>query len=107
MTKVMINPGICGFITSAEATSDDDTEVKVKIKSGCPSVKKMFEELGDTFDAFEVCLQKPGEGPFFDYAKEHFPVHVSCPILPGIIKCMEVECSLALKKDCEIKFVDE
>ena len=70
-------------------------------------MKKMFEELGDTFDAFEVCLQKPGEGPFFDYAKEHFPVHVSCPILAGIIKCMEVECNLALKKDCEIKFVDE
>ena len=40
MTKVMINPGICGFITSAEAVSDDDTEVKVKVKSGCPSVKK-------------------------------------------------------------------
>ncbi|MGI6012000.1 MAG: DUF6951 family protein [Ruminococcus sp.] len=104
MTKVKINPGICGFITSAQASSDDEMTVKLNVKSGCPSVKKMMEELGDTFDAFEVCLQKPGEGPFYEYAKENFPVHVSCPILPGIIKCVEVECNLALKGDASITF---
>ena len=40
MTKVMINPGICGFITSAEAVSDDDSEVKVKVKSGVSQREK-------------------------------------------------------------------
>ena len=106
MTKVMVNPGICGFVTSVTAESEDQMEVKVQVRSGCKSIKQMFEDLGDTFDAYEVCLRKPGEGPFFEYAQEHFPVHASCPVFSGIIKCMEVECRLALKKDVTIEFKD-
>ena len=108
MTKVKIEPGICGFTTMVHATvdPDEDTELTVKIATGCPSIKGMMEALGDSFDAYEVCLQKPGVGPFYDYAKEHFPVHVSCPVINGIIKCMEVEAHLALKKDARIEFVE-
>ena len=108
MTKVRIEPGICGFTTTvrAQADPDEDTELTVHVATGCPSVKGMMEALGDTFDAYEVCLRKPGQGPFFDYAQEHFPVHVSCPVINGIIKCMEVEAHLALKKDASIVFED-
>ncbi len=35
MTKVKIDPGICGLITSAEAHSDDQMTVEVTVKSGC------------------------------------------------------------------------
>ena len=108
MTKVKIEPGICGFTTSVTATvdPDEDTELTVKVATGCPSIRGMMEALGETFDAYEVCLQKPGAGPFYDYAKEHFPVHGSCPVINGIIKCMEVEAHLALKKDARIEFVE-
>ena len=75
-------------------------------QSGCKSIRQMFTDLGNTFDAYEVCLRKPGEGPFYEYAQEHFPVHASCPVFSGIIKCMEVECRLALKKDVTIEFKD-
>lgn len=47
----------------------------------------------------------PGEGPFFDYAQKHFPVHAACPVLIGIIKCIEAECKLALPQDVSIKFL--
>ena len=109
MTKVRIEPGICGFTTTvrAQADPDEDTELTVRVATGCPSVKGMMEALGDTFDAYEVCLQKPGVGPFYDYAREHFPVHVACPVINGIIKCMEVEAHLALKKDASIVFENE
>ena len=109
MTKVRIEPGICGFTTTVRATSDpdDETDLTIRVASGCPSIKGMMEALGDSFDAYEVCLQKPGVGPFYDYAREHFPVHVSCPVLNGIIKCMEVEAHLALKKDASIVFEAE
>jgi len=106
MTKVKIDPGICGFVTSAEAHSDDQMTVKVTVKSGCDSVRAMMEALGDTFDAYDVCLKKPGEGAFFEYAAANFPVHAACPVLSGIIKCMEAECRLALKKDVSITFED-
>ena len=104
MTKVMINPGVCGFITSAEAVSEDGLEVKVKVKSGCEPVMNMMKELGDTFDSYEVCLVKPGKGPFYAYASEHFPVHCACPIIAGVIKAIEAECKLALPRDASIVF---
>ncbi|PHV70545.1 hypothetical protein CS063_09585 [Sporanaerobium hydrogeniformans] len=104
MTKVKINPGICGLITTVTALSEDQQEVTVQVKSGCASINKMFAELGNTFDAFEVCLAKPGTGEFYEYASKNFPGHASCPALAGIIKCMEVECKLALPKTASIEF---
>ena len=104
MTKVKIDPGICGFITAVDASSEDGMEGKVRVRTGCKSVKGMMDALGDTFDSYEVCLVKPGEGPFYEYAQEHFPVHVACPVINGIIKCIEAECHLALKKDAHIIF---
>ena len=106
MTKVRIEPGPCGFVTAVDAETVEDTEVRVKVRTGCESIKNMMKELGDTYDAYEVCLVKPGMGPFFEYAQEHFPVHVSCPVINGIIKAIEVESKLALKRDCSIKFID-
>lgn len=105
MTKVRINPGVCGLITEVTAESEDQMDVTVTVKSGCESIRKMFEELGDTFDAYEVCLKKPGDNELYAYAAKHFPGHASCPAVAGIIKCMEAECRLALPKDAEITFL--
>lgn len=107
MTKVKINAGICGFVTVAQADSEDGLQVNLQVKSGCEAVRKMMETLGDTFDAYEMCLTKPGSGPLYDYAKEHFPGHAACPVISGILKCVEAECKLALVKDVEIQFVKE
>jgi hypothetical protein len=106
MTKVKIEPGICGFTTVVTADTNEDEDVTVKVASGCASVKKMMEDLGDTFDGIDLCLKKPGTGVFYDYAQEHFPVHAACPIINGILKCIEAESQLALKKDCSITFID-
>lgn len=103
-TKVVIEPGICNLSCAVTAELVGEDELEVDVSTGCESITGMFEELGRTFDAFEVCLQKPGCGPFFDYAREHFPVHVSCPALCGIIKAMEVEAKLALPQDASIRF---
>ncbi|HIV24761.1 MAG TPA: hypothetical protein IAB71_03085 [Candidatus Scatomonas pullistercoris] len=107
MTKVLIKPGICKLNTTVTAESEDQMEVTVKVSSGCESIRKMMEELGDTFDAYEVCLVKPGQGPFYEYAGEHFPVHVACPAINGIIKCIEAECRLALPEDASITFLEK
>ena len=104
MTKVRIEQGICGFFTNVEAISEDGEDVMVKVESGCGHVTKMFEKLGDTFDSYELCLQKPGCGPLYEYASENFPTHCGCLAIPGIIKAAEAECKLALPKDASIKF---
>lgn len=104
MTKVKIQPGICGLITNVTAQSEDQIDVTVTVNSACESVKKMFQELGNSFDALEICLSRPGDNHLYTYAAENFPGHASCPVIAGIIKCMEVECKLALPKDAEIHF---
>lgn len=104
MTKLRINPGICGLITYVEANSDDGMDVTLTIKSDCSAVSKMFEILGTTFDSFQICLVKPGSGPFYTYTSVNFPGHCACPTIAGIIKAIEVECKLALPKNAEIIF---
>ena len=104
MTKVRINPGVCGLITSVEAVSEDDMTVTLKVASGCKAVREMFEQLGYEFDSDELCLTKPGENQLYEYAKEKFPAHAACPVISGIVKAVEAECHLALPRNVEITF---
>ena len=107
MTKVKIDPGPCGFKTVVFAEMNDDEMAEVKVATGCQAIRDMMEELGNEFDPYEVCLVKPGQGPFFEYASEHFPVHAGCPVFSGIAKCIEVEAGLALVHDVSIVFEQE
>ncbi|HHX36803.1 MAG TPA: hypothetical protein GX717_02345 [Clostridiaceae bacterium] len=108
MTVVKVDPGICGFLTRVESIPDEDLEmVSLDVRSGCEAVRNMMQDLGSEFDSFECCLVKPGCDPFSEYAQEHFPGHASCPIISGILKCIEVSCNLALPKDVSITFEKE
>lgn len=104
MTKVTINPGVCGLVTTVEANSEDQMEVTLKVTSACEAVCSMMAELGDTFDGFSCCLCRPGTNIFYDYAKEHFPGHAACAAISGITKCIEAECGLALPRNVSITF---
>lgn len=104
MTKVKIDPGICGLITTVTAASEDGLTVKIKISSACEAIRNMISELGDTYDSYELCLKRPGDNILYEYAMNNFPLHVSCPTISGIIKAVEVECKLALSKDASITF---
>ena len=106
MTKVKVDPGPCGFKAVITAEMNEDEQAVVKVGCGCEAVQKMMEAVGNELDPYEVCLVKPGIGPLYEYASEHFPVHVSCPVLNGIAKCVEVEANLALKHNVTIEFAD-
>lgn len=106
MTKVQIEPGICGFTALVTAHSDDRMEVTVTVSSGCKGIQAMMDAAGDTFDAYELCFAKPGGNPLYQCAAVHCPAHGGCPVIAGITKCVEAECRLALKKNASITFVD-
>jgi len=105
-TKVRIDPGVCGFICNVEAITEDGMNCKLVIHSGCEPIAHLTKANGDTFNAYDICLAKPGKGAIYEYASEHFPSHCCCPVPAGIIKAMEAECQLALKKDASIVFRD-
>jgi len=105
MTKVRINPGVCGFVAEVTAVSEDDGEnVKITVSSECQSVKKLLSVTGNSFDPYELCLKKPGGNALYKCAAELFPAHAACPVIAGIIKCAEAECRLALPRDASITF---
>lgn len=105
MAKVQIDPGVCGLLTTVEAVSDDGMDVTLTVKSGCEAITKMFQELGSSFDSYELCLAKPGANSLYAYAAQHLPGHAACPTIAGIIKAVEVECKLALPKNSSITFI--
>ena len=112
MTKVEVMPGPCGFLTTITAEKTGvkvrgHVEVQVRVQTGCKAVNAMMDALGDKFDSQKICLVHPGEGPLNDFAKTNFPVHVGCPVIAGITKCVEGESGLGLKKDAYIKFIED
>ncbi|MBC7958486.1 MAG: hypothetical protein H7X94_01355 [Vallitaleaceae bacterium] len=97
MNRVKIEPGICGLITSAEFTSEDQQQVMIKISTECEHIQKMSHALTEV-DGFEECFGAYGSGDVFEQAQLFCP-HKACPVPSGLIKGIEVACGLALPKD--------
>lgn len=105
MTKVLVNPGICGFDTVIEAVRTGDA-VKLRIDSECEDIKKLAKTLT------EVSLQDLRDAKSFTKNKVYnnangYIHHLSCPIPCAIMKAIEAELGLALKRDMAIKFINE
>lgn len=98
MSEVRVNPGICGFETVIYVSSDDMQNAEVTIKTQCPNIKPMEQELKKV-DAFRECFTEiGGDSEVFNLARKYCK-HPACPIPSAIIKAIEVECELALPKD--------
>jgi hypothetical protein len=106
MTILKVDPGACGFVAKITANSEDHMTTTIEVDTGCETITKMMQELGNTFNAYKLCLIKPGTGPLYEYAKENFPMHGACPLISAITKCVEAECQLAVKRNTTFEFLD-
>ena len=105
MTKVIVNPGICGFEAIVEAIRSGDA-IRLQIRSECKEIKKLANALT------VISLQDLRNAKSFTENKVNknaarYIRHFSCPIPCAILKAVEVELELALKKNVTIKFLDE
>lgn len=107
MTKMEVAPGPCGQLAVITAEKADGRKIKLTVKTKCKAINGMMEALGDSFDPMKVLFSGFGNNPFYEYAKTARGLHVTCPVLCAINKCIEAEGGLALKKDVEIKFTEE
>ena len=103
MAKVVIDPGICGFIAEVVATMDDEM-CSLEIKCDCEPIQKMATELKEVDPMVEIGFFREGPLTLRMFAA-HCP-HPSCPIPAGILKAVEVAAGLALPKDASIKVVE-
>jgi hypothetical protein len=111
MTKVKVYAGICGFTTIIEAEDQGAYQAVIKINSQCQNWTKVNETLdGKPLDAMQELFKNKDTGrvdsEFIDLSLTMIP-HVSCPVISGVLKALEVSVGLALPKDAEIRFVSE
>ncbi|GAB1483102.1 hypothetical protein MASR2M78_19180 [Treponema sp.] len=100
MTVIDVDPGICGFVSRVSVVSEDGQMCKVRVATGCESVKALVDELGE-LDSFDVAFKNFSENPVYLAASKHYK-HAACPLPSAIIKAVEIECHLALPK--EVRF---
>jgi hypothetical protein len=100
MAKAEINPGVCGFRTTIEATMDGDL-CTVTIESDCKAIQRLAQKL-QRVDPFREFTFR-GEGPETYELAASYCSHAACPVPVGIVKAVEIAAGLALPVDVTIK----
>lgn len=103
MTKVVVNPGICGFTSIIIVTKLARERFSIEISTDCKHVSKLAESLAEV-NPFEI-MKSMKECVIFQEASKHLS-HITCPVPVGILKALEVEAGLALPRDVCIHFED-
>ncbi len=103
MTKITVDPGICGFPVDITAEMSEEKKIHIFIDTECEMVKKMLEDITtlNMRDAFSRYLNNP----VYRSASKHIS-HVACPVPAGILKAIEVEAGICLPQDVNIKFLE-
>lgn len=111
MTTLNVFAGICGFSTKITATDKGGYMAELSITSECPNWNKIDQIFKDKDINVMAELFKNREtgtlqSEIIDTALTSIP-HVSCPVLSGVLKALEVSVGLALPKDATITFTEE
>lgn len=108
MVNVEIYGGICGFTTLVHAEDKTGYKASFRLKTECPNWKKVDEILGGKelnmmTELFKDKKTGALNSQVLEVSLKTIP-HVSCPVISGILKALEVSVGLALPKDAFITF---
>lgn len=102
MTELTVHSGICGFVTTIRASSEDRQNVTLEFETTCPNAQNARAEL-TSVDAYAELFRTPHETTVYAVLSKHLP-HTACPLYSGFLKAIEVEAGLALPKDVSMTF---
>jgi len=104
MTKVVVKAGACGFTAVIRAEKGPERMIDISLESGCAMVQKMAAEIArlGRRDALTGLLNNP----VYLAAGRHLK-HAACPVPAAVLKALEVEAGLNVKKDATIVFAKE
>jgi hypothetical protein len=100
MSKAEIDSGICGFVTTVEASMEGKV-CHLVITSDCKAIQQLAEELTHVNPLQEISSRQ-ATPRVLQMGLKHC-IHAACPVPVGIIKAVEVEARLALPKDVVIR----
>ena len=104
LTKVIVNPGVCGFPATIEVIKTGKRQFALKIKTECDKLSALSRQV-QTID-FMQAFQPAAQSDLYRAAAE-CTLHAACAIPVAIIKALEVEAGLALPRDVAIHFEKE
>jgi hypothetical protein len=101
VTRVTVNPGVCGMVCNIEVSKVDRQQYNLKIETKCDMICQLNKKL-DVLGLWDT-LKPPGESIVYDYASK-CRMHAACPVPAAIIKAIEVEAGMALPRPVSIEF---
>jgi len=104
MTRVTVQPGICGFSVLVSITRDKDRNLHVTLDTECDMVKKMAEDI--SFLEFRAPFATILHNPVYRSASKNLK-HAACPVPSGILKAIEVELGVCLPRPVSITFEEK
>jgi len=110
MVEVNIIAGICGLSTKVIANKGNGYEASFQLETQCPNWKSVNDQLGgQSLDMLNELFRNRETGEIrsivIETALNTIP-HLSCPVISGILKALEVSAGLALAKDASIQFIE-
>ncbi len=108
MTEVTVFAGICGFTTRISSVDKGGYKAEITIQSDCPNWTKVGELFATKqFNAMTELFKNRQTGKLnseiLDISLSTIP-HVSCPVISGVLKALEVSVGLALPQNATITF---
>ena len=104
MTRLIIEPGACGFTCKVEVEKLGKYQATVKVESECKQIKKLADEVTE-IDFLEISRFPFGQNDLSQSAAR-CKLHQSCPIPCGVIKAIEAELGMAVKKNISFTYED-
>ena len=104
MTRVEVDPGVCGFKATVIATKGEDEKISIEIDTECTYVQELAEKLGalDPFKEWSSFF----ESEVFKEANCYIH-HTDCVLPTAILKAVNVEAGLALPADVSLRISKE
>ncbi len=106
---VQIDAGVCGFHTSALATSPDDQNVSFGVQTDCEKIRQLGDLLKrqGPFDAFQEIGPSPGSKVLQGARSVLTGCCAGCAVPVGLFKAMQVAAGLALPKGITIRLTKD
>lgn len=97
MTRLIVDPGACGFTCKVEVEKVGKYQVIINIQSQCKQIKKLANEMTE-IDFLEICRGQFGQN-YISQSAARCSLHASCPVPCALIKAVEAELGMAVKKN--------
>ena len=99
---MIVDPGACGFHCKISVNKTGRYEATVTVESQCKQIKRLAQEV-KSVDFMGIVKGQFGENAVFQAASK-CGLHQSCIIPSSILKAVEAELGMAVKKPVSITF---